>query len=99
MILPFNSKTADAAKMQFNRKMSAVFVALEWDYKDLKQKYSFNDVRRLLTLRYAPIALVYKDGALYLNMATCKYKDGQIGHLFECKAPTFDEYLTSGQNS
>lgn len=91
--VPFGTVGATLQQVLFNRAMSGVRVAVEWNYKDLKQMWSTNDYSRLLKVRQAPIGLIYKASALMLNLRTCIYKGGQAGSYFEVKAPSISEYL------
>lgn len=71
LIVPFNQGTADHAETKFNTTMLTVRVSVNWKYKDLKQKYSFNDIKRLLKVRQATVDLFYKTSAMFWNIATC----------------------------
>lgn len=90
---PFGTVGASVAELDFNRRMCGVRVAVEWNYKDLKQQWSSNDFSRQLKVRMAPIALLYKASAILLNMRTCLYKGGQTGSYFAVQAPSVTEYL------
>lgn len=85
MNLSFHSKTADAAKMELNDTMPAVRVAVNRNYKDLKQKFFVNDMKRILKLCHGPTAFLYKTISLFLNVATCLFKEGQIGTSLNAK--------------
>eukprot|EP00171_Calliarthron_tuberculosum_P002822 IDg2822t1 len=78
----------------FNSKMSAIRVAVEHNYKDLKQIWVSQDFARNLKVRQAPVALLYKASALLWNFRTCFYKGGQVVQAFQVQPPTFEEYLT-----
>lgn len=95
MIVPYCAMGASVEQMAFNAAMSSVRVAVEWNYKDLKQVWATNDYARLLKVRKAPVAILYKASALLLNMRTCLYKGGQVGSYFAVEAPSWHEYLTS----
>lgn len=94
MIVPFNTTTADDAEIDFNKSMSEVHVAFERYYKDSKQRFPVNDFKGLPKLPQTPVALLYKESALFLNMATCLYKDGQIGNFFKFEASSLNPHLT-----
>lgn len=76
VIVPFIASAANALKMNLNMIMSVVRVDFDRNYKDLKQKYSKNDFRRLQTLYNAPVTSRYETSALFLNMASCLYQGG-----------------------
>ena len=50
---------ADVEQVDYITRMSAVCVAVEWNYKDLKQLRSFTEFPRALKVRQAPIGLIY----------------------------------------
>lgn len=78
---------------EFNGKMSTVRVAVEHNYKDLKQYWTSQDFARNLKVRLTPIAMLYKASALLLNFHVCLYGGGQVGCQFDVKPPTLLEYL------
>ena len=45
-------------RQKYNTAMSAVRVAVEWNYKDLKQMLSFNEIPRALKVRQRTLGLV-----------------------------------------
>lgn len=47
-ILPFNGATTNAAETYFKGRIPARQVAVGCSHKDLKQRYSLNDIKRLL---------------------------------------------------
>ena len=82
-------------RQTFNTCMSAVRVAVEWNYKDLKQLWSFNDFPRGLKVRKSPLGLIYTASALLPNFKTCIEGGGQLQAYFNCPPPTFTEYLNA----
>lgn len=55
----------------YNRQMCAERVAVEWNYKNMRQMWAVNDFARNLKVRRAPISLLYLYSALLLNFKTC----------------------------
>lgn len=78
----FERLGATPSQEAYNKSMSAVRVTVEWNYKDLKQQWSLNDYARSLSVRKAPIALLYQASALLLNFKTCLENGGQVGTFF-----------------
>ena len=71
MQIAFPGTSATAEEEAYNSRMSAVRVAVEWNYKDLKQMWSLNDFSRALKVRQSPIGLLYISSALLHNVKTC----------------------------
>lgn len=60
MQIAFNRSVATIAKNLFNNAMSSAREAVEWGYKDVKQKFTTLDISRILKVSKASIALMYK---------------------------------------
>ena len=95
MQCPFCTVVATPAQLQFNRDMARVRVAVEWNYKDLKQQWSTNDYPRMLRLRKAPVSVLYVASALLWNFRTCLYKGGQVSSYCDCPALSLHTYVNS----
>lgn len=93
MLCPYFRDLATPSQMAFNSSMSAVRIAVEHNYKDLKQNWTSQDFSRNLKVRKAPIALLYRASALLLNFRMCFYGGGQVGEMFELDPPTIDHYI------
>ena len=82
-------------RQTFNTNMSAVRVAVEWNCKDLKQMWSFNDLLRALKVRQSPLGIIYTDSAILLTFKICIESGGQLQAYFMCPPPSFDECLAA----
>lgn len=72
--------------MDFNSNMSSVRVSVEWNYKEFKQNWASNDFPHMLKVRQSPISLLYISSALFMNVRTCLYKEGQVESCFGAMA-------------
>ena len=82
-------------RQTLNSNISGVCVAVEWNYKDLKQMWSFNDFPRALKVRQSPLGLIHTASAILLNFKTCIEGGGQLQAYFKCPHPSSDEYLAA----
>lgn len=73
--------------------MSAVCVAVEHSYKDLKHLWISQNFARQIKVRKAPSALLYKTSALLTKLKFFLHGDGQINAYFACQPLTLEEYL------
>lgn len=90
---PFFRELATLDEKLFNTAMSSVRVAVEHNYKDLKQYWVSQDFARNLRVKKAPIALLYRASAILLNFQSCLYRRGQIVDRFDVTPPSLEEYL------
>ena len=80
-------------KQEFNAKMSAVRMAVEWSFADVLQHWAFNDYRKNLKLDLQPIGMMYIVSVLLTNMKTC-LRGNQISSYFNLTPPTIETYLS-----
>ena len=90
LIKPFTGNISPEQAV-FNAEMSSLRVAIEHNYKDLKQMWTSQDFARKLKVRQAPIGMLYKAPALLRNLRTCAYRGGQTIATFRVDLPTIDE--------
>eukprot|EP00171_Calliarthron_tuberculosum_P001560 IDg1560t1 len=55
----FPRSSASAEQVAYNTSMNAARIAVEWNYKDVKQMWTSNDFARKLQVRKGPFALLY----------------------------------------
>ena len=87
MQIAFPRTGATAEEEAYNARMSALGVAVEWNYKDLKHMWSLNDFSQALKVRQSPIGLLYIASALLLKFKTCLEAGGQVQAHFKCPPP------------
>lgn len=63
----FDRATGTYAQAIYNTSMSRVWVAVEWNYKDMKEMWKRNDFPRLLQVRRFPVGMLYIASGLLLN--------------------------------
>ena len=85
----------DAEQVDYNTRMSAVRVAVEWNYKALKQLWSFTYFPWALKVLQVPIGLIYTTSALLTKFKNCIEGDRQLQAYFKCPSPTLTEYLSA----
>lgn len=79
-MVPLGTVEANDAEIELNSYMCLVRFAVECNYKDLKEKWNRNDFTSMLKVRLASLGLLYRVSASLLNISTCLYKSGQVGH-------------------
>lgn len=94
----FPCNVGGVVEEQFNSAMSSAREAVEWSYKDLKQNFTANDFPRMLKVRKAPIALMYKAAAVLWNLKVCLNHGGQVTSYFACAPPSIEAYLAPLEN-
>ena len=67
----------------YSALMSAMREAMEWTYKDLKQKWSSQDFKMQLKIRKCSISLLYKSVGPLWNFKTCLHHGGQMSSCFD----------------
>lgn len=90
---PFNCNNLSPLQRQFNSSMSAVRVAVEHGYKEVKLFWTSQDFSRKLKVKQAPIGLLYRSSVLMWNMRVCFYGCGQVTEKFGVDPPTIEEHL------
>ena len=83
---------------EFNGKMNAARIAVEWNYKDVKQSFASNDFSRKLQVRNGPVGLFYVVSVLLRNFKTCLGHSAQSSHYFDCPPPSLEPYITMNEN-
>lgn len=58
--------------------MGKTHVAVEQNYKDLKQSCTSQDFAGDMKVKKAPIALLYKTAAILFSFHVCLQSDGQV---------------------
>lgn len=91
--LALNRSTATAAKQLFNNGMSSLHETFEWIYKDVKHQFTTVEFYRMLKVRKAPFALIYKMSVLLGNCKLCINGGGQVGWYFTCSSMSLESYF------
>jgi nuclease HARBI1 len=88
----FSPLSATSEQLLYNAEMSAVRVAVEWSYKDVKEMWTTKGFKRKLKVRESPVAVLYIMSALLWNCKVCFQHGSQAGSKFHCDPPSFSEY-------
>lgn len=59
----FKTVAADNTELKLNSKMCSICVAVDWNYKNLKQKWGLNYFKRTMKIKKDPIGLLYRTSA------------------------------------
>ena len=71
ILSPYRSQNLSGAEQEFNRRMSAIRVTVEWTFGKVLQCFSFLDYKKNQKVLLQPIAKYYLVGALLTNCHTC----------------------------
>lgn len=92
---PYLRDMVTAEHLAFNSTMSKVRVAVEHNYKYLKQYCISQDVSSNLKVHQSPISVLYKSSVILLNFNAFIYKSGQIREQFNVDLPFLEDYLAA----
>lgn len=73
VLSPYRTNGLTAAEQEFNRRMSAVRVSVEWTFDKVLQYFSFLDYKKSHKVLLQPTGKYYLVGALLTNCHTCLY--------------------------
>lgn len=90
----FPRQTATEEEKRYNKSMSAVRIAVEWSYGEVKKHFTSQDFARKLQVRKAPIAVLYICSVLLWNFKTCLRHGGLVPSKFQCVPPSLETYCT-----
>ena len=92
LICPFKGANLTEQQQHFNRAMSSVREAFEWEFRKMLTQFAFLDFRKNLKVLLQPVAKYYLVGALLTNCHTCLF-NSQTSQYFALVPPSLDEYL------
>jgi hypothetical protein len=93
LIAPFKGAALDQHQMEFNQRMSAVRVVVEWSFGNVLSLWAFLDFRKNLKLGLSPIGSFYKLGVFLTNCHTCLRRGNIVSSKFGLEPPTLQQYL------
>jgi nuclease HARBI1 len=88
----FSPLNASPEQLLYNAEMSAVRVAVEWSYKDVKAMWTTQDFKRKLKVRQSSVAVLYILSVLLWNCKVCFRHGSQAGSKFQCEPPSTSQY-------
>lgn len=93
---PFRGARVSPEEEQFNRSMSSVRQAVEWNFGKVATYFAFLDFEKNLKLLLQPIAKYYFVGVLLCNCHTCFYGSVTSSY-FDVNPPSITSYLRNVQ--
>ena len=85
-------------QIEFNDKMNAARIAVEWSYKDVKQSFPSYEFSRKLQVRNGPVGLFYAVSVLLRNFKICLGHSAQSSCYFDYPARSLERYLNMHEN-
>lgn len=82
-----------AAMMEFNQRMSACRVTVEWVFKEVTSKWAFVSMKNQQKYLLSPLGVQYRVGTLLSNIHSCLNGGNEISQFFDCPPPSLAEYL------
>ncbi|ETV68871.1 hypothetical protein H257_15223 [Aphanomyces astaci] len=83
----------DVREAEFNRRMSAVRVSVEWGFGIVRNLWTFVDYRGGQKLWFHAVGVHYSVAVILTNVHTCMKEGNQVSSYFGMKPPTAEEYL------
>jgi nuclease HARBI1 len=84
----------DEKRKQFNKLMSSVREAVEWNFGLLKALWKFIDFKKQHKILLSPVARIILVAMLLTNCHTCYHEGNQISMYFDLKPPSLEQYLS-----
>ena len=88
----FNTIGITPEEDEYNQRMSASRVSVEWVFGDIVKYFAFCDFKKNLKVGLSPIGKIYVVSALLQNIHCCLY-GSNTSRRFECQPPILEEYL------
>jgi hypothetical protein len=93
LMAPFKGALLDRHQLEFNARMSAVRVSVEWTFGNIVALWAFLDFKKNLKVGLSPVGTLYKLGVLLTNCHTCIYGGNIVSAKFNLPPPTLRAYL------
>ena len=94
LISPFGRGQLTQPQIEFNKSMSAVRIAVEWNFGKVTQLFAFLDFKKNLKILLQPVGKYYFVGVLLANCHTCLY-GSQTSSYFNVHPPSLEMYLSN----
>jgi hypothetical protein len=99
VISGFKGARLDEHEAEFNRKMSAVRVSVEWGFGIVRRLWTFVEFRGGQKLWHQAVGVQYSVAVILTNVHTCMRHGNQISSYFGLKPPSAEDYLRSVASS
>ncbi|KAE8976455.1 hypothetical protein PF005_g25832 [Phytophthora fragariae] len=93
VVTRFKSVVQTTYERIFNKEMSAVRTAVEWNFGIMKRVWAFIDFKKNLKLRLSPVGKFVRVVMLLTNRQCCYFGGNQISTYFNLPPPTLRDYL------
>ena len=94
IVSPFRGVYLTPQEQEFNQKMSAVRVSVEWVFGKIIQCFSYLDFKKNQKILLQPVGKYYLVGAILINCHTCLY-GSQTSTYFSVSPPTLETYTNN----
>ena len=94
ILSPFRGIYLTPQEQEFNKKMSAVRVSVEWAFGKIVQCFSYLDFKKNQKILLQPIGKYYIVGTILTNCHTCLY-GSQTSTFFSVSPPSLESYLNN----
>ena len=88
----FRKPPTGSNKALFNRQMSSIQNTVEWGFRDVIEKWKFQDFHSAMNIFEMPVAEFYTNGVFLSNICKCLYGN-KTKYYFEAVQLTLDDYL------
>ncbi|KAF0691137.1 Aste57867_17581 [Aphanomyces stellatus] len=89
----FKGANLSELQREFNKWMSRVRQAVEWNFKIMKTLWSFITFKNLSKIRLSPVAKIVHVAMLLTNCHCCYFGGNQISSFFGLDSSSLEEYL------
>lgn len=97
IVSPWKSAVLSLEQQQFNKAMSTVRIAVEWQFGRITNYWHFLDLRSAMKVFQTPVARFHMVGVLLSNCHACITGSNQTSQFFGLSPPSLSEYLRAGQ--
>ena len=94
VLSPFRGANLTPQEQEFNQKMSAVRVSVEWAFGKILQQFAYLDFKKNQKVLLQPIGKYYLVGTILTNCHTCLY-GSQTSTFFSVSPPSLETYLNN----
>ena len=92
LVSPFGGATRTKDQEAWNKRMSRVRQAVEWEFGNIVLKFAFLGYNKNLKIYLQPVGIYYVVGVLLVNCHNCLYSN-IISQYFSCDPPLLEDYL------
>ena len=94
ILSPFRGVNLSPQEHEFNQRMSAVRLSVEWGLGKILQYFSYLDFKKNQKVLLQPVGKYYLVGTILTNCHTCLY-GSQTSTFFNVSPPTLETYLSN----